>query len=61
MRTLTVKNVPADCKTWIIAYVEKDGSFSYFYSHDDVAHVASVFEWYGSEMVMIHKGGLSED
>jgi len=54
---MTMQNLPAEAKikTWVIASRKADGTLEFFYTTDDVTEAASILEWYGAEVVMVHK------
>ena len=50
-----VKNLPEVLNTWVLLYRELDGSFSFFDTTEDSERAGSALDWYGKELVLIHK------
>lgn len=55
---IEMKNLPEEVKTWVLAGRDKDGTLSFFYTTDDLKQASGILEWYGAEMVMVHRSAV---
>ena len=54
----TIKNLPETLNIWVLLYRESDGSFSFFDTTNDSERAGSALEWYGKELILVHKNTI---